>query len=322
MKSRISYLLAVLIIFSVSAVAQSDIKVINSDFNSLIVKYTPDFTDTSFVKIDSEVFRNVSLLFGKLLNPDESGKPAIPKRIIPVGIPDEFGNSIEVLNYSYKEIDGQIIPIPEMIPDSVSYHLIYNKSDNYYTVEAAELVSFGESGYARDILVQNLIISPVQFDPIQNKIKLYSEITFRINFSSAQISSKPVDNFLQDAVINFDVAKYWNESTKKTNKITVTNSVLANGKWVRFETPEEGIYKITRSQLSSFGIDPNTVDPRTIKIYNNGGKILPELQSAPRPIDLVENAIMVVGEDDGKFDANDYILFYGRGTNFFDYDSD
>ncbi|MBI5660891.1 MAG: type IX secretion system sortase PorU [Ignavibacterium album] len=322
MKSRISYLLAVLIIFSVSAVAQSDIKVINSDFNSLIVKYTPDFTDTSIVKIDSEVFRNVSLLFGKLLNPDESGKPAIPKRIIPVGIPDEFGNSIEVLNYSYKEIDGQIIPIPEMIPDSVSYHLIYNKSDNYYTVEAAELVSFGESGYARDILVQNLIISPVQFDPIQNKIKLYSEITFRINFSSAQISSKPVDNFLQDAVINFDVAKYWNKSTKKTNKITVTNSVLANGKWVRFETPEEGIYKITRSQLSSFGIDPNTVDPRTIKIYNNGGKILPELQSAPRPIDLVENAIMVVGEDDGKFDANDYILFYGRGTNFFDYDSD
>ncbi len=51
-------------------------------------------------------------------------------------------------------------------------------------------------------------------------------------------------------------------------------------------------------------------------------KVLPELQSAPRPNDLVENAILIVGEEDGKFDANDYILFYGRGTDFFDYDVD
>lgn len=123
------------------------------------------------------------------------------KRIIPIGVPDEFGNTIEILNYSYKELNGQIIPIPEMVPDSISYHLIYNKSNDYYNVESAELVSFGESGYARDILIQNLIISPVQFDPIQNKIRLYSHITFRINFSSIRVSSKPADNFLEGAVI-------------------------------------------------------------------------------------------------------------------------
>ncbi len=320
MKSGISYLLAVLIFTSVSAIAQSDIKVISSDFNSLVLSFTPNYTDTSIIKIASENFRNVSFLNGRILNPDEYGKPSIQKRIIPIGVPDEFGNTLEVLNYSYKELDGQLIPIPEMVPDTISYHLLYYKSNDYYNIEPAELVSFGESGYARDILIQNLIISPVQFDPVQNRIRLYSEITFRINFSSSQISSKPADNFLEGAVINFDIAKYWNKSVQRTEKITVANSVLANGKWIRFEAPEEGIYKITRSQLSSFGIDPNTVDPRTIKIYNNGGKVLPELQSASRPIDLVENAILVVGEDDGKFDANDYILFYGRGTNFFDYD--
>ncbi len=40
----------------------------------------------------------------------------------------------------------------------------------------------------------------------------------------------------------------------------------------------------------------------------------------PRPSDLQENAIIVVGEDDGKFDDTDYILFYGRGNSFWDYD--
>src|SRR5690606_29166112 len=37
--------------------------------------------------------------------------------------------------------------------------------------------------------------------------------------------------------------------------------------------------------------------------------------------DLVENAIWVIGEEDGSFNENDYILFYGRGTNFWDYDT-
>ena len=95
---------------------------------------------------------------------------------------------------------------------------------------------------------------------------------------------------------------------------------MATGKWVRFEAPEEGIYKITKSQLSSFGFDANTIDPRTIKIYNNSGKVLSENPGEVRPSDLVENTITVVGESDGNFDDADYILFYGRGNNFWDYD--
>ena len=30
--------------------------------------------------------------------------------------------------------------------------------------------------------------------------------------------------------------------------------------------------------------------------------------------DLIENAIYISGESDGKFDDIDYILFYGKGT--------
>ncbi|MDP2365032.1 MAG: C25 family cysteine peptidase, partial [Ignavibacteria bacterium] len=91
---------------------------------------------------------------------------------------------------------------------------------------------------------------------------------------------------------------------------------------MRFEAPEEGIYQISKINLSLFGIDPNTVDPRTIKIYNNGGKVLPENITVARPGDLEENAIVVVGQEDGIFNEGDYILFYGRGSSFWDYDSD
>jgi hypothetical protein len=39
----------------------------------------------------------------------------------------------------------------------------------------------------------------------------------------------------------------------------------------------------------------------------------------PAPLDLVENAILIMGEDDGRFDESDYIIFYGRGVNFWEY---
>ena len=89
------------------------------------------------------------------------------------------------------------------------------------------------------------------------------------------------------------------------------NSVLATGRWFKMATPVAGVYRITFNDLKSIGIDPSTIDPRNLRIYGNGGGMLPEANAPARPDDLVENAIVVEGEQDGRFDAGDYILFYG-----------
>lgn len=94
----------------------------------------------------------------------------------------------------------------------------------------------------------------------------------------------------------------------------ISNSVLNSGSWHRFYVEKSGVYKVTRAFLSGLGFDTN-VDPRTIKIYGNGGKMLPMLNSTYYPMDLAENAVRFVGEEDGKFDANDYILFYAEGVD-------
>ncbi len=200
----------------------------------------------------------------------------------------------------------------------------YNTNEEYFSsVFNEDLITFGEYGIARGIKVQSFIISPVQFDASLNSIRLYTRFLIRINFSGGGIFAKtPTDNFLSGVLLNFDVAKHWvEERPERLSKIS-TNSVLSSGRWFRFETPEEGFYKITRSMLASYGIDANTVDPRTIKVYNNSGRVLPEDITKPRPNDLEENAITIVGEEDGKFDTNDYIIFYGRAHSFWDFDPD
>jgi hypothetical protein len=101
-------------------------------------------------------------------------------------------------------------------------------------------------------------------------------------------------------------------SYQKSN--LVYNSVLASGDWYRFYVEKSGVYKISKSFLQSLGFDPSKVDPRRIKIYGNGGKMLPLANNTYYPEDLTENAIQITGESDGVFNNEDYILFYGEGV--------
>ncbi len=98
-------------------------------------------------------------------------------------------------------------------------------------------------------------------------------------------------------------------------------SVLASGDWYKFGITKSGIYKIDASLLSSMGIDPNSIDPRTIKVYGNGGGgILPQSLSEPITSDPIENATYKVGLEDGSFEEQDFILFFGRGPDHLEYE--
>ena len=318
MKSKIS--LFFLIFFNISILAQSDLKIISSDQRSILLEFVPVYTDTSIKIIDGHSFYSFDFYNSYLPISDNPGVPIQRERRFNLGVPDENGNTIEILSTESIERTGELLPYPKMMKDGNFNISKYEKSNEYSSFKSEfELVSFGDFGLVRDLPVQTFIIRPVQFDPSINKIKIYKRILMRINFTAA-VNNQPVnDDLLSFSVMNFNNAKFWVKRNTKLKK-EIINSVLSTGKWVRFETPTEGIYKIDYNSLSSFGIDPSTVDPRTIKIYNNGGKVLPELNTTTRPIDLIENAIFISGESDGKFDASDYILFYGRGTSFWDFD--
>jgi len=101
--------------------------------------------------------------------------------------------------------------------------------------------------------------------------------------------------------------------TKATTAIT--NSVLASGDWYQFYIEKSGVYKISRGFLQQLGINMNGIDPRKLKIYGNGGRMLPLSNATFYPDDLIENAIQIVGESDGAFNNEDYILFYAEGVD-------
>lgn len=99
------------------------------------------------------------------------------------------------------------------------------------------------------------------------------------------------------------------------------NSVLADGTIHKIAIAETGIYRLSYDYLkNTVGLDIDKIDPRTIKIYGNGGGTLPERNSDPRIDDLAENAIQIIGENDGSFDPGDYLLMYAQGPTRWQYD--
>jgi hypothetical protein len=136
-------------------------------------------------------------------------------------------------------------------------------------------------------------IIPVEYDSITNKIYLISQLEISIK------SSKNVAHSQQNLRTAGDPE----------------NSVLATGEWYKIPVLSTGVHKISYNYLKDAGLNMTGFNPKNLKIYGNGGGMLPQGNSEDRTADLIENAIYVSGQEDGIFNAEDHILFYGQDAD-------
>ncbi len=84
--------------------------------------------------------------------------------------------------------------------------------------------------------------------------------------------------------------------------------------WYKIKIDSSGLYKITGKELKKVGLNPSTVNPIGFKLFNIG-KFLPPVFY---PETMIEIPIYLYTGGDGKFDDDDYILFYGEGVSRWD----
>ena len=180
------------------------------------------------------------------------------------------------------------------------------------------------------IVIENVTLSDITVENLKQLDRniIPKELTYDIKTS---ISRGKIYLFLDLFPIinqngNFKKVNSFRFSYKKgiSNKLKrqrTQNSVLNSGEWYKFYVDKSGIFRLSRSFLSQLGLNTNSIDPRNIKIFGNGGNMLPLSNSVEYPVDPIENAIKVYGEDDGVFNNSDYILFYAEGPNAYNSDS-
>ncbi|MBI9034507.1 MAG: type IX secretion system sortase PorU [Bacteroidales bacterium] len=141
---------------------------------------------------------------------------------------------------------------------------------------------------------------------IQNKVPFarVSFLPFRTNPDNGKVEKlASFTVVIQSFPYSFDRLQ-----TKRTYR---NQSVLKTGNWYKIRLQSDGVYKITYQDLEAMGINPSNINPSKMGIFGNGGDMRAESNSVFRYDGLQENAIYFSGEDDGKFDPQDYILFYG-----------
>ena len=138
---------------------------------------------------------------------------------------------------------------------------------------------------------------------IQPKSKVIEVSWSSVKGSLGLPEATPFENILSRHVANYEVAKYWvreREAGSQRSEVGSQKSEVGYKMLVR----DEGIYRVDYAAISQVAPEITTIDPKTIKV-TNGGFELP---------------IVVRGEEDGRFDSDDWFEFYAtRNEGKFSY---
>jgi len=98
-------------------------------------------------------------------------------------------------------------------------------------------------------------------------------------------------------------------------------SVLSSGDWFRISLEKDGLYQLSYSDLAAMGVAVSGISSSQLRIHGYGGGMLPERVGDTRYDDLPEIPLMVMDGGDGRFDAGDYLVFYGQGLRNWKFDA-
>lgn len=295
---------------------QAESRVLRSDENAVVLEIdVPELTFTRKA-VGATDFDVLSIRGWGLTQ--EVGAPQLPMRRILVGIPPGARVELGVLSKVVREAGPcHVLPVPNLILQThpldqlgpwnapPSFDERYIESLVVYGTDAqypGTVARLAEVGYIREQRVAVIELYPAQYNPVSQRVWFHSRFQIELSFSYppgrgfAWSSGEQVRNFeqlLSDQLANYAMARELRGTAA---------AFSASGRWplaseaYKIFVEQEGIYRLSHHDLSSAGVPVDMLDPRTLQIYSMGQEI----------------AIRVVGEEDGRFDKDDHVLFYGQ----------
>ena len=179
--------------------------------------------------------------------------------------------------------------------------------------------------------------SNLSFEAFQGSVSNESLLTNTVEFTHAvgiaqkktslDITCIPLrknpSSGLIEKLVSFDVNVLASPPTQaKSLKSTKTSSALANGTWHKIAVPADGVYKIDYAFLQTNNIANGASSFSSVGVFGQAMGILPEANSAYRTDDIEEIRLKIIDQNNnGTWESNDYILFYGKGPHVWNYDT-
>lgn len=252
------------------------------------------------------------------------GAPQLPSRGALVGVPTTAGVTFQVLAADFEALPHfPLAPAPPLAPTvapnvtepeqvltgsppetAAEVAAIY-ATDAFYP---GPLVELGEVGNLRDQPVAQVQFYPVQYNPVRGELRLYHRLVVQLTWrqeavaaaADARGSTPAYEELLRNTLLNYTTLT--RPSGPGTPVVTppdrlATAAVLTNSSpRLKVGVNQDGLYKLTPTDLSNAGFDPSAINPQTLKLHKADTEV----------------AILVTGAEDGRFDGADAVIFYGQ----------
>ena len=240
----------------------------------------------------------------------QPGAPAVPVRGATLGMPYGSRAVVQVLDANYEEIEGlDLIPVPqtqllgsEQHPFSRSAYLkdetIYDTPEFYPGAEAV----IARTGILRDQQIAILSLRPVQYDPVQRRLRIARQLRVRVLFVAG--TTRPPIRLLRDTddfepiyqkgLLNPEQARFWRGRRIRATK-RIQDWYDPTTMYYKIRIFEDGLYRLDARWFSESGIVLAPGDLDRLQVFLDGEEI---------PL-LIEDG------GDGVLDAGDGVLFWG-----------
>ena len=221
----------------------------------------------------------------------QPGSPALVQFSALIGIPADAQPTLHIVSDEFVELAApvRLAPLPSAaLPDSAASPAHVNDS------AALPLVQLGAAAWVRDQRVIAVQIAPFQYRSADGHLSWHRHVVVEVRWAAPQITLRIAAPSLLPpaAVINPEQAAQWRSAPAAR---PAAQPALLPTRY-RIVVDHDGLYRISASDLAAAGLDLATTNPQSWQLTNRG-----------QPV-----AITVSGEQDGRFDAADALLFYGQ----------
>jgi hypothetical protein len=212
------------------------------------------------------------------------GGPCLPVKSFALAVPAEGDPAVTIMEKSSRELPGTGLKgetPPENLP-----------------LQPVRVVL---TGFVRDTRVAQILVEPVVYLPGSGLLVFYEKMRFRVDWGAAPSISEeevfgadPLGSLVSSLVVNPEHVSRFKVRRERTR--IEPNLLQTTTERYKIAVEDEGIYRLTGSEMEAGGMDIAGVDPRMLHLENMGKKI----------------PIYVKGGEDGKLDPDDYVEFYGE----------
>lgn len=214
-------LLFCILLISVLFLGAQNYTIRQNTINNLSIVFNTPKLQSSAVKAGDA--RYTSLIMDGYDNSTKVGFPSLPEltKLIEIPLCEEV--NVHIVSADYVEYDAAalnvlypVMPCQQNYSKSYTGERTFSKNEAVYRTDAfytsqPEVVTAHKIGTMRDVNMANVVVSPVAYNPVTNKIRVYSRIEVEITCENANIPAtmemkdkyySPLFHAAKEAVIN------------------------------------------------------------------------------------------------------------------------